>query len=323
MSCGVALGLTLHDQLLALERAFLSPFPRESLPFLGLALGRRRRHRRGCFRVARLRSAAGAAVVALLLRLLLLPALRFARRGGGAVDIVVVADLGLGARVLGLLLPLAAAFSLLVPLHALAVRIGREFRFLPRSLFFGPLARQLARQGGHLVALLADFPPLLLTELLRSLALLFPSADVRFSQVSRFLQFRGVLVLVFALRLHRTLELAAHGVPAHVGALLDVVAWIRRILALGDVREALDGLVEPFARLDDVLERALGFGQDVEELGELDLDEGDVELEMDLLRGNGEGAVGVGEGGLHSGRGFFRFSFEEPDAAEAGEDLGV
>ena len=98
---------------------------------------------------------------------------------------------------------------------------------------------------------------------------------------------------------------------------------IRRVLALSDLGEGFDGIVEAFCRGLDLQQGALRFGEVVYELGQLDLHKGDVEFEVDLGGGDGEGAAGVVEGGFHGGLGFVLFAFEEIDAAEAGEDLGI
>ena len=55
----------------------------------------------------------------------------------------------------------------------------------------------------------------------------------------------------------------------------------------------------------------------------LDLDKGNVEFEVDLFGGDLQSALGVVEGGFHSGGGLVVFALEKPDASEAGKDLGV
>jgi len=60
----------------------------------------------------------------------------------------------------------------------------------------------------------------------------------------------------------------------------------RRVRRAGDGAEGVDGLVEALGRDFDVRELALGVGEAVDELGDLNLNKGDIEFEMDLIRGD-------------------------------------
>jgi len=53
------------------------------------------------------------------------------------------------------------------------------------------------------------------------------------------------------------------------------------------------------------------------------LNKGDVEFEVDLRGGDGEGAARVVKGIFHRGGVSVLFAFEKPDAAEASKDLRV
>lgn len=97
--------------------------------------------------------------------------------------------------------------------------------------------------------------------------------------------------------------------------------WVRWVLGVGDFVEGFDGFVEPFGGGLDIGEGALRFREGVHELGDLHLDESDVELEVDLLRGEDESTAGIVEGGFHGGDGFVLFALEEVDATKTGEDL--
>ena len=101
------------------------------------------------------------------------------------------------------------------------------------------------------------------------------------------------------------------------------MSWVRWVWGLGDLCKGVDGRLETFRCGLHIRECALGFGNGVNELGDLDLDEGDIELEVDLGGGNGEGALGILKGGSHERGGTVLFAFEEIDAAKAGEDLRV
>ena len=68
---------------------------------------------------------------------------------------------------------------------------------------------------------------------------------------------------------------------------------------MGDGSEGFNGLVETEGCGLDFLEGALRFGEGIDELGELDLDKGNVEFEVNLFGGNVEGTGGVVEGGFH------------------------
>lgn len=59
----------------------------------------------------------------------------------------------------------------------------------------------------------------------------------------------------------------------------------------------------------DVHKGTLGLVESVHELGELDLDEGDVEFEVDLGGSDGEGAAGIVEGGFDGGWVLVLFAF--------------
>ena len=55
----------------------------------------------------------------------------------------------------------------------------------------------------------------------------------------------------------------------------------------------------------------------------MNLDEGDIELEVDLRGGDCKGAAGVVKGGFHSCDVLILFAFQEVDAAETCKDLRV
>ncbi len=92
---------------------------------------------------------------------------------------------------------------------------------------------------------------------------------------------------------------------------------------MSNFRERFDGVIETLRCGLHLDERTLGLGKSVHQLCELDLHKGDVEFEVDLRRGNSEGAARVVERVFHRGGISVLFAFEEPDTAEAGKDLRV
>lgn len=96
-----------------------------------------------------------------------------------------------------------------------------------------------------------------------------------------------------------------------------------RIRAFRNGTQTLNRFVEALCGRCDVRKGALCFGECVDELGDLDLDEGDVEMEVRLVGGAFEGTTGVVEGGEEGREGFVEFAAEEVGAAQAGEELRV
>ena len=64
--------------------------------------------------------------------------------------------------------------------------------------------------------------------------------------------------------------------------------WEGRILLLGELLKCFNRLVETCDGLVDVFERALLFGKLVDAGGDLELDEGDVELRVEVCRSGRE-----------------------------------
>ena len=98
---------------------------------------------------------------------------------------------------------------------------------------------------------------------------------------------------------------------------------VGRVFCLCDFREGFNGVIETLRSRLNFSEGTLGLGKGVNELSELDLDEGNVEFEMYLGSGNRQRTAGVVERKFHGRCGLVLFALEKPYAAEASKDLRI